>query len=202
MVATFSSFRSRVAFLDRDGVINEDSLDFVRSLVDFRFLPGSLGAIAALTGAGWRVVVVSNQSGLARGLIARHDLEAIHDSLRGRVRSLGGRIDGIFVCPHAPEEGCRCRKPATGLFEEAESRLGLRARGALLVGDRESDLAAGAAAGCFSMLVQTGRGKEWLREGSVVPEAPVFPDLAAAVEALLSGEVGESRGGGNNGYPE
>jgi D-glycero-D-manno-heptose 1,7-bisphosphate phosphatase len=112
----------KLAILDRDGVINQDSPDFVKSPDEWVALPGSLDAIARLSRAGWRVVIASNQSGIARGLFSMDTLNAIHAKMRREVAQAGGLIDAIFVCPHGPDDGCHCRKPAPGLFEDIGRR--------------------------------------------------------------------------------
>lgn len=177
-----------VVFLDRDGVVNEESADFVRSADQWHPLPGSLEAIARLCEAGYRVVIISNQSGLARGLFDRAALEAIHARLRSEVARFGGRIDGIFVCPHLPSAGCECRKPRPGLIRQAESALGLDARGAPFVGDRASDLRAARAAGCRPVLVESGRGFPELRAEELLGVA-VHGSLREFVDALLAGDA-------------
>ena len=174
-----------VVFLDRDGVINHESPDFVRSVAEWRPLPGSLEAIARLTAAGLRIVVVSNQSGLARGHFDRPTLDAIHEHLCQQVASVGGRIDGIFTCPHLPTDGCDCRKPRPGLIRQAERALGVEARGAPFVGDRASDLRAARAAGCRPVLVRSGRGFSELAADELVGVA-VHANLWAFVDAWLS----------------
>jgi D-glycero-D-manno-heptose 1,7-bisphosphate phosphatase len=175
----------RLILLDRDGVINEDSPAYVKSLAEWRPLPGSLEAIARLSRAGRLIAVVTNQSGLARGLFDRATLEAMHGELRARVAALGGRVDAIRYCPHGPEDRCACRKPAPGLIHEAEAALGVSARGMPLVGDSPRDLEAARAAGCVPVLVRTGNG----RDGEAAARAlgcAVFDDLAAFAEHELT----------------
>ena len=146
-----------MVLLDRDGVLNFDSADYVRTLADWRPVPGSAEAVARLSHAGCRVVVVTNQSGVGRGLIRPEDLDALHRRLAEDVAACGGRIEAILHCPHRPEDGCDCRKPRTGLVRAAERRLGTRARGALFVGDRVSDVETALAVGARPVLVETGR---------------------------------------------
>jgi D-glycero-D-manno-heptose 1,7-bisphosphate phosphatase len=178
--------------LDRDGVINEDSDDYIRCLADWLPIPGSIEAIARLSGAGFTVTVATNQSGLSRGYFDLDQLEAIHARLRDEVAALGGELAGIFYCPHLPQEGCACRKPGTGLLDAIGAELGVRVRGAILVGDSLKDLQAARAAGCRPMLVKTGKGRatlETLHAGEcelVDPLAiPVFDNLAAAADSIL-----------------
>lgn len=178
--------------LDRDGVINEDSDDYIRSLADWRPLTGSMEAIAALSRAGYTIAIATNQSGLSRGYFSLDALEAIHAKLRAQVEELGGHIAGIFYCPHLPEEGCTCRKPATGLLQAMEAELGESAMGAIFVGDSLKDLQAARAAGCLPVLVRTGKGEATLaalQSGTTKLDdplnIPVYTDLAAAARAIL-----------------
>ena len=176
---------SRVVFLDRDGVINYDSAAHVRSVDDWEPIVGSLEAIARLSRAGYRVVVVTNQSGLARALYEEADLEEIHACLEAALVALGGHVEAVFFCPHAPDAGCDCRKPRTGLIDRARRELGVDPLGALFVGDRVSDLMAARGAGCCPIFVRSGRGVE-AELGEEWEDVLRFDDLAAVVEALLS----------------
>ena len=178
--------------LDRDGVINEDSEDYIRSLADWHPIPGSIAAIANLSGAGFTIVIATNQSGLSRGLFSLGDLEDIHDKLCGQVEEQGGKIAGIFYCPHLPQEGCSCRKPATGLLEAIETELGESPRGAIFIGDSLKDLQAARACGCQPVLVKTGKGAvtaSGLQAGELTladhQAIPIYDDLAAAARAIL-----------------
>ncbi len=179
--------------LDRDGVINEDSEDYIRCLSDWRPIPGSLDAIARLCRAGFEIAIATNQSGLGRGYFDRDQLEAIHQQLRREVTARGGQVAGIFYCPHLPEDGCDCRKPATGLLSAIEAELATSAHGCPFVGDSLRDLEAARAFGCDPILVRTGKGEQTLRQlrsgEADLPGAesiPVYPDLAAAVPSLLA----------------
>ena len=183
-----------LVILDRDGVINEESDDFVRSVDDWIPIPGSVEAIAGLSRAGYRVAVATNQSGVGRGLFSLDDLQAIHTRLCESVEEKGGCIAGIFFCPHTPGEGCTCRKPATGLLRAIEEALGESASGAVFIGDSLKDLQAARTFGCTAMLVRTGRGNTTLaalQSGEAYMEAweavPVFDDLAAAARSILRG---------------
>ena len=178
--------------LDRDGVINQDSDDFIRSTRDWLPIPGSIGAIAALSRGGFTIAIATNQSGLGRGYFTPEALEEIHAELCRSVEEEGGHIDGIFFCPHRPDQGCNCRKPATGLLRAIEKALGEPVRGAHFIGDSLKDLQAGEAAGCRPVLVKTGNGEATLRKlraGDSPLERPgaiaVFEDLAAAARAIL-----------------
>lgn len=171
----------RTLLLDRDGVINQDSDEFVRSAVEWRPLPGSLDAIALAQRAGFRIVVVSNQSGLARRLFGIADLNAIHRRLIDELDRVGGRIDAFFFCPHAPDAGCDCRKPGPGMLLSVAERLGIELAGTPFIGDKLSDAEAAVSAGARPLLVRSG-----LRP---LPQDAhryeIFDDLAAAVNALL-----------------
>jgi D-glycero-D-manno-heptose 1,7-bisphosphate phosphatase len=171
--------------IDRDGVINEDSSDFIKSVAEWRPIKGSLEAIAALHRGGWQVVVVTNQSGIGRGLYDEAILATIHQHMSERVRAAGGALAGIFYCPHLPEDGCDCRKPRPGMFRALERELGLAVRGAPYIGDRLSDIEAAEGVGARPLLVRTGTGAatEALLGTRVVP---VFDDLAAAARSLLA----------------
>lgn len=175
----------RLIILDRDGVINHDRTDFIKSPDEWQPLPGSVEAIAAASRAGVRLVVVSNQSGLARGLFDISTLHAIHRRMLEAVQEQGGQIDGIFYCPHGPEAGCSCRKPEPGLLHMVSERLHKSLEDVPFIGDRLSDLEAARRAGARPVLVRTGRGQETLDAGIGLELVPVFPDLAAALENLL-----------------
>ena len=179
---------SRVIVLDRDGVINYDTDDFVKSPAEWRPMPGSLEAIARLTEAGYRIVVVSNQSGVGRGLFDLATLDRIHAKMDTAVRGAGGALAGVYFCPHAPDRGCHCRKPRTGMLLRAQADLGIDSfRGAPLVGDKVADLELAAAVGARGILVLTGKGADTAR-AAVAADCETYPDLAAAVDALLAEE--------------
>jgi D-glycero-D-manno-heptose 1,7-bisphosphate phosphatase len=174
-----------LVMIDRDGVINEDSGDFIKSVAEWRPIKGSLEAIAALHRGGWTVVVVTNQSGIGRGLYDEAMLGRIHQHMRDRVRAAGGELAGVFYCPHLPEDGCDCRKPRPGMFRALERELGLAVRGAPYIGDRISDVEAAEGVGARPMLVRTGTGSA--TEALLGTRAvPVFDDLAAAARSLLA----------------
>ncbi|ABM61997.1 D-glycero-beta-D-manno-heptose 1,7-bisphosphate 7-phosphatase [Halorhodospira halophila] len=175
--------------LDRDGVINHDSDAFIRSPQEWVPIPGSIEAMARLTRAGWRVAIATNQSGLARGLFNAETLAAIHDKLERTVAARGGRIDALAYCPHGPDDGCTCRKPAPGLYRELADRLGEPLQGVPVIGDSARDLEAAAAVGARPVLVRTGKGEGTLARAGLPPGTEVHADLAAAVAALL--EEGE-----------
>ncbi len=182
----------KLVILDRDGTINQDSEEFVKSPAEWEPLPGALEAIARLNHAGWHVVVASNQSGLGRGLFDVDMLNAIHAKMHKALAGVGGRIDAVFYCPHAPTEGCRCRKPESGLFEQIGERYGIELQGVPSVGDTLRDVQAGAAVGCEPHLVLTGKGAAF-RDRALPEGFPghtrVHADLAAFAQALLAREA-------------
>ncbi len=182
----------KLVILDRDGTINHDSLDFIKTASEWVPLPGALEAIARLNHAGWHVVVASNQSGLGRGLFEVSDLNDIHAKMHTMLAAVGGRIDAVFYCPHAPTEDCRCRKPSPGLFEQISDRYGFGLKGVPTVGDSARDLAAGVAAGCEPHLVLTGKAAG-LGGRALPAEYPahtkVHENLSAFVDALLNAEA-------------
>jgi D-glycero-D-manno-heptose 1,7-bisphosphate phosphatase len=174
----------KLVILDRDGTINEDSDAHVRSPEEFRPIKGSLEAIARLTQADYRIVVVTNQSGIARGFFDTRTLFAIHDTLLRALAQVGGRIDAFFFCPHAADAGCQCRKPQPGMLLEAGRRFNVALDEVYMVGDALRDLQAAAAAGARPVLVLTGKGAKTSAEGKLPPGTRVFPDLAAFAEHL------------------
>ena len=176
--------------LDRDGVINRDSPDFVKSAAEWVPLPGSIEAIASLSRAGFTVAVASNQSGLGRGLFDRRALAAMHRKFRRLVANAGGRVDRIVVCPHIPDEGCDCRKPKAGLLHRLGRYYNSDLGGVPVVGDSLRDLEAAVNAGARPILVRTGNGKKTEAAldsalGSAFGSVRVFDDLAAAATALV-----------------
>ncbi|MGQ9659976.1 MAG: D-glycero-beta-D-manno-heptose 1,7-bisphosphate 7-phosphatase [Thermochromatium sp.] len=181
----------RLVILDRDGVINQDSDDYIKSPDEWIPIPGSLEAIARLSHVGFRVAVATNQSGLARGLFHPETLNAIHRRLRERVEAEGGRIEMIAFCPHAPDDGCTCRKPSPALLFEIAERFGVELANVPFIGDALSDIQAARAAGARPWLVLTGKGErtlERLREQGRDHEScdiQIYPDLNAAATALI-----------------
>lgn len=176
----------KLVILDRDGVINFDSDQFIKSPQEWQPIPGSLEAIARLCQAGYRVVVASNQSGVGRGLFDMATLNAIHAKMHKLVVQAGGRIDAVFFCPHAADSRCACRKPKPGLFNEIATRLRRDLRGVPAIGDSLRDLQAALAVGAQPMLVKTGKGLRTLEAGQMPEGTPVYEDLADAVQALLA----------------
>lgn len=176
----------KLIILDRDGVINQDSPEYIKSPEEWHPIPGSLQAIARLHQAGWRVAIASNQSGLARGLFDISALTAIHLKLRKELALLSGAVDSIFICPHGPKEGCLCRKPLPGLFHDIARRYDVDLKDVPTVGDSLRDIQAGATAGCRPWLVQTGNGPKTLKQGNLPPNTQVVQHLAEAVDKILS----------------
>jgi D-glycero-D-manno-heptose 1,7-bisphosphate phosphatase len=175
----------KLIILDRDGVINHDSPAYIKSPEEWKPIPGSLEAIALLSQAGYRVLVATNQSGVGRGLFEMATLNAIHDKMHRALGLAGGRIDGIFYCPHAHDAGCNCRKPKPGLLEEIAHRFGVSLEGVPVIGDSLRDLQAAAAVGAQPILVLTGKGKKTRKDGDLPQGTVVYDDLAAAVRSLL-----------------
>lgn len=170
--------------LDRDGVINHDSDDFIKSPAEWEPIEGSLEAIARLNYAGYKVVVITNQSGIARGLLDVETLNRIHSKMHRMLAQVGGKIEAIFFCPHGPDDKCDCRKPKDGAFRELASRLRLSLENIVAVGDSLRDIQAAQSAGAKPVLVRTGKGESTLKKG--IPKGvPVYDDLAAVVDALL-----------------
>lgn len=180
-----SEIQQRFLVLDRDGVINEDSDDYIKTPEEWIPLPGSLDAIAALSRAGFRMTVATNQSGVGRGLYTLETLDAIHEKMMGSIRAAGGTIERIFFCPHAPEAGCDCRKPKPGMLLEAASLFACDPSACLVIGDSMRDLEAAESVGAEPILVRTGYGletEEVLPAGSSVR---VFDNLAEAAGELI-----------------
>ena len=183
----------KLVILERDGTINEDSLDYIKSEAEWKPLPGALEAIARLNHAGWHVVVASNQSGLGRGLFDVAALNAMHAKMHKLLASAGGRVEAIFYCPHAPDQACRCRKPLPGLFEQIGERYGIDLKGVPAVGDSARDIVAGATVGCEPHLVLTGKGEAY--RGKPLPDAfppgtQVHANLMAFADFLVAREAG------------
>ena len=179
---------AKLIVLDRDGVINHDSDQFIKSPDEWRPIPGSLEAVARLNHAGFRVVVATNQSGVGRGLLDISTLLAIHERMHKALAQVGGRIDAIFFCPHTADSQCDCRKPKPGMFTEIGNRFGVDMTGVPCVGDSVRDLQAAAAVEAQPILVLSGKGEKTLRDGVFPANTIIFPDLAFVVTALLAGD--------------
>jgi len=176
----------KLVILDRDGVINQDSDQFIKNTTEWKPIPGSLEAIAKLNHAGYRVVVASNQSGIGRGLLDMGALNAINDKMYRVLAQVGGRIDALFYCPHAAEANCDCRKPKPGMFIDIAQRFNVDLGGVSSVGDSLRDLQAAATAGAQPMLVLTGKGTKTKAAGGLPEGTPVFADLAEAVRHIVA----------------
>ncbi len=183
--------RPALVLLDRDGVINHDSADYILSADAWQPLPGSLEAIARLTAAHIPVAICTNQSAIGRGWLDEATLADIHDKLLQAVAAAGGAIRAIHYCPHAPEANCHCRKPAPGLIEQALQAANVSAHQGLMIGDSERDLIAAQNAGVKAWLVRTGNGQT--AESKLIhrPDIPVFDDLAEATDVLLGASDAE-----------
>ncbi len=176
---------SRYLILDRDGVVNYDSDNYIKSPDEWHAIPGSLEAIARLNQRGWRSLVLSNQSGIGRRIFDMDALNAIHNKMLDMLRNLGGNIDAIFFCPHNPSrEKCQCRKPGIGLYQTIESRLAVKLKSTPCIGDKLSDMEAAIAVGGKPMLVRTGHGEDELRQGRIASDIPTFANLAEAADYL------------------
>ncbi len=175
----------KLVILDRDGTINHDRDDYVKSEAEWLPLPGALEAIARLNQAGWHVAVATNQSGIGRGLYGVHELNAMHTKMNRLLAEVGGRVDAVFFCPHTPEDGCSCRKPLSGLFDQIGERFKMPLLGVPTVGDTLRDLQAGSARGCAPHFVRTGKGEKGVPDG--LPwGTQVHADLSAFADALLA----------------
>jgi D-glycero-D-manno-heptose 1,7-bisphosphate phosphatase len=176
---------ARLILLDRDGVINVDSPDYVKSPDEWRPIPGSLQAIATLRASGFKVGVCTNQAGVARGHLTRTDLEAIHAKMCDALGELNAQFDGVAYCPHHPDAGCRCRKPQPGMLLTMMRRLKVPARDTMFVGDSLRDVQAAIAAGCRAVVVRTGNGVQTetqARDQGLTVDT--FEDLASFAQHL------------------
>jgi D-glycero-D-manno-heptose 1,7-bisphosphate phosphatase len=175
----------KLIILDRDGVINKDRDDYVKSASEWVAIPDSLEAIAKLNHAGWRVVVATNQSGIGRGLFGMAELNAMHDKMHRALAQVGGRVDAIFFCPHTNEAKCHCRKPKPGMLKDIGQRFDARLEDTPVVGDSLRDLQAAVTAGAQPILVRTGKGEHTMVHADLPAHVLIFADLAAAVDYLL-----------------
>lgn len=179
----------KLIILDRDGVINFDSDDYIKSPNEWVPIPGSLEAIARLKRARYQVVIATNQSGVARGLFDMDVLNTIHMKMIQAIRQRGAELDGIFLCPHGPDDGCDCRKPEAGLFEQIAERLKVNLSGVYAVGDSERDILAARKAGAQPVLVLTGKGEKTQKTSKHITGVPVFDNLAEFTDDLLDEEI-------------
>jgi D-glycero-D-manno-heptose 1,7-bisphosphate phosphatase len=176
----------KLAILDRDGVINYDSDQYIKSPAEWRPIPGSIEAIARLNQSGYRIAVATNQSGIGRGLFDMATLNAINDKMMEMVFRQGGRIDALFFCPHTAVEACACRKPRTGMLEEIAARFHTELKGVPAIGDSLKDLQAAEAVGAQPILVLTGKGTKTRADGGMPRKTLVFDDLAEASRHLIA----------------
>lgn len=178
----------RLVILDRDGVINRDSNDFIKSPEEWIPIPGSLEAIARLCRAEFRIVIITNQSGIARGILTLDTLNRIHTRMLEHIHQKGGEIDAIMICPHGPDDKCECRKPKPGMFLELAQRLKINLSGVPAVGDSLRDVEAARAAKALPVLVKTGNGRQsakLLADNEDLSDVSVFEDLADFANDLL-----------------
>ncbi len=182
---------NRVVFLDRDGVINRDSPDYIKNWSEFEFLPGALNALKQLTDNGFKTILITNQSAINRGLTTLDAIEHIHQMLRQTVQAAGGRIQDIFFCPHRPDQNCACRKPKPGLILRAAHQYNLDLARTVMVGDNVKDIQCARNAGCGrAVLVRTGcgrRAEKQLQSMALKPDH-IGPDLPAAVQWILANQ--------------
>lgn len=186
----------KLVILDRDGVLNQDSDAYVKSVDEWIAIPGSAEAVGKLCASGYTVAVATNQSGLARGYFTPADLDAMHEKMITLVAQHDGKFAHIAFCPHGPDDHCDCRKPLPGLIHQIETALDVSAEGAWMVGDSIRDLEAGVQAGCKPVLVRTGKGEKsehkLTLEASTyndLKDAPVFDNLSAFVDQLVDGLI-------------
>jgi len=177
----------RAVFLDRDGVVCHNRPDHVKSWDEFAFLPHALNSLARLAELDLPIIVVTNQAVINRGIVTAETVEKIHRRMVAEIERAGGRIDGVYYCPHRPDEGCECRKPQPGLLRQAAADFGIELEGSYLVGDAWTDIQAGLAVGCTPFLVLTGRGMRQARQA--LSEGPgrfcVVRDLSEAAATIL-----------------
>ncbi len=176
---------TKLIILDRDGVVNYDSDQFIKSPDEWKPIPGSLEAIARLNQAGFRVVLATNQSGVGRGLFDMAMLNTIHDKMHKALAQAGARIDALFFCPHAADSDCGCRKPKPGMFQEIGVRFNMSLAGVPCIGDSLRDLQAAAAAGGQPILVLSGKGRATLEKGGLPEGTLIFDDLGDAVRHVI-----------------
>ena len=178
-------------FLDRDGVINENRTDHVKSWSEFRFLPGSVQAIRRLSAAGYRVFVITNQAIVSRGLVSHHVIDEVNARMLNELDQYGAKVESVAYCPHRPDQDCPCRKPRPGLLLKLALRYGLDLKQSVVIGDALTDIQAGLAVGCKTILVKTGRGSEQLSHAASqdFEGLLIVDDLSAATDLLLDKEA-------------
>jgi len=179
---------NQAIFLDRDGVIVENRLDYIRSWDDVEIYPESIHTLAGLSGKPYKIIIITNQSAVGQGLIPLKTAEDINQRLVQEIEQSGGRIDATYICPHTPQDMCSCRKPEAGLILRAADELKLDLKNSILIGDALSDIEAGRLAGIQKVaLVRTGRGEqqERLVEASKLDPFPIYQDLQEAIENII-----------------
>lgn len=176
----------KLIILDRDGVINYDSPNYIKSVEEFQFIPGSIDALVQLKQAGFTIAVATSQSGIGRGYYDIPTLNAMHAKLQNALAALGGYIDYFAICPHHPDEQCACRKPKPGLFYQVAHHFECDITGTTAIGDSERDLLAAQAAGASPIVVLTGNGEKTREKLGKDTTVPVYQDLAAAVAAIIA----------------
>ena len=175
----------KLVILDRDGVINYDSAEFIKKPEEWKPIPGSLQAIARLNEENYRVIVATNQSGVGRGLLDMAALNAINDKMHKALAQVGGRIDAVFYCPHAQDADCSCRKPKPGLLEDIAARFNIDLAGVPCIGDSLRDLQAAAQVRAQPILVLTGKGRQTAKAGGLPANTLTYPDLNETVKAII-----------------
>jgi D-glycero-D-manno-heptose 1,7-bisphosphate phosphatase len=179
----------KLVILDRDGVVNQDSANFIKSPNEWIALPGSLEAIALLNQSGFRVAIATNQSGISRGLFDMAMLNSINDKMHRALAQLGGRIDAMFYCPHAADDNCTCRKPKTGMVDDIARRFSVDLSEVFAVGDSLRDLQAFHDAGCKPILVRSGKGEETLSQANLPKDTLIFADLNEAAQHIITEDL-------------
>lgn len=176
----------KAIFLDRDGVICEDRLDYVKRWEEFVWIPGSKEAVNKLTKAGFHIFIVTNQSAIGKGIITFHLVEEIHNKMREEITSSGGKIEKIYVCPHRPDEGCSCRKPKPGLLLQVGKELNINFENSYLIGDAIRDMEMGRSVGCRTIIVCTGRGLSEVKSANLkISPDYIVSDLLEAANLIL-----------------
>ena len=178
----------KLIILDRDGVINEDSDEYIKSPDEWIPIPGSLEAIGKLSQNGFRIIIITNQSGIGRKIFSVEMLHAIHKKMNTHLLQFGGVIDGIFFCPCKPEENCNCRKPKPGLYNDVSNRLQISLKNIFCVGDKITDIEAAENAGGRPILVRTGKRKDKVNSSFIPKHIPVYSDLASFVDKIITEE--------------
>ncbi len=175
----------KLIILDRDGVINYESTEYIKTPAEWQAIPGSLQAITRLNQSGYQVVIVTNQSGVGRGYYDLDTLSRIHKKLKNALAEVGGHVDDIFFCPHRPDENCICRKPKPYFFYEIKKKYQVNLADIFFIGDSLTDVEVARLVGCQPILVLTGKGQKTLNDNPQLKEIVIFPDLSQAVDHIL-----------------